>query len=73
MKKQILSIGRILSKAEQKGVSGGSDFPIIVIGNLACPFAPGCPCNQNGIDCGGSEHCDHSHTAPDGYYGFCAA
>lgn len=73
MKKQILNIGTALSRAEQKEVMGSSNLPINVIGDLACPFALGCPCNQNGTDCGGSEHCLHSHNAPDGYYGFCAA
>lgn len=72
MKKQILSIGNTLNKAEQKEVFGGGDRPIFVIGNLPCPYAAGCPCNLNGSDCGGADNCQHSLNAPDGYYGFCA-
>ncbi|WP_408031629.1 hypothetical protein [Tenacibaculum xiamenense] len=47
MKKQILSIGKTISKAEQKSIYGGAEHPG---GGTSChrgKFAVGCLCNYD--------------------------
>ena len=52
MKKQILTVGKIISKTEQKSINGGAAISSCHYGK----FANGCLCNNDG-QCG-SGNCD---------------